>query len=308
MYCQLHLSDFPQITQFYSVTRNTLWQINNKDHILLFINDGTCQITVNNETFILHAGDVFFIPKNYSYMRESINHTMCKMTYIHFSLPQAPEYLDLAALKLRIARLKEHLDNEILSDAPLIPNQNNIFLKNHFTVGTSSFNFDQLRHIRLYSVSRQIMCGIQSSIALCDILCDLSQRTIEAVSSDTLVSSNDSIPAPLKKAIRYIRTNYAQKITLDALASHCNISKQQMIRYFNTFFHTTPNAYISEYRISHAKELLHTQPHLTIKEISDELGYNDQHYFTKVFTRLTGESPTQYRKRVYAYLATHKET
>ena len=307
MFYQIHLNAFPQITQFYSVTRNTLWQINNRDHILLFIHDGSCRITVNNETYELHPGDVFFIPKNYSYLRQSFNERMCTMTYVHFSLSEIGEYLDRELLRTRISNVKDFLDTEILNDAPLIPNQHFIFLQSHFTPGTNSSLFTQLQNIRLYSASRQIMCGIQSSVALCSILCLLSQMTIEEVSSNVLVGSHDAVPAPLKKAIRYIRTHYTEKISLASLASHCNVSKQQLIRYFNNTFHTTPNAYISEYRISHAKELLHTQPHLTIKEISDELGYSDQHYFSKVFTRITGESPTQYRGRIYLYLSTHNE-
>lgn len=145
------------------------------------------------------------------------------------------------------------------------------------------------------------MCGLQSSINLCAILASLSQHTIECITNNVITKNPEKIPPNLKKAIRYIRSHYTEKISLNELAFQCNVSKQQLIRYFKDAFHVTPAAYITNYKISRAKELLFNQPQLSIGEISDELGFDNQHYFSRVFMKETGETPSHYRYRTVHY-------
>lgn len=301
MYYFYELDIFPLIKKNYSVTRNTVWQITDKDNILIFIIEGSCTISFGNKDYILNPGDVFFIPANHSYLRRSINNTMCTMYYIHFSFAHEVEQIDFDDLVKKISDAKTSLDNQILNGAPLLSHENKIYLQNKTSVKNYHELFKYLDDIQLFSTKRQLMCGLQSSNSLCSILSSLSQNTIDSVSTDVILKAPDKIPANLKKAIHYIRSHYTEKISLDELAVHCNVSKQQLIRYFHATFHCTPAAYITDYKISRAKELLFNQSHLTIKEISDELGFNNQHYFTKVFTKNTGETPSAYRHRTIYY-------
>ena len=57
----------------------------------------------------------------------------------------------------------------------------------------------------------------------------------------------------------------------------------------------TPKAYILSYRINCAKELFYREPNLSVKEVAYEMGFEDQHYFSRLFTRVTGQSPTAYK-------------
>ena len=301
MYYCFNLEKFPQIPHFYSVTRNTVWEITDHNNILIFIREGSCSINYENEDFILHPGDIFFIPANHAYTRRSINNQMCTMTYIHFSIINELEQLEPNEIVERISNSKAQIDNQILDGKFFPSNQNTIYLQNKYSLSNHEKIFKQLNDIFLMSIRRQLMCGLQSSIALCNILSALSQHTIEEVSTNAYVTSSNRVPDNLKRAIRYIRSNYTRKITLDDLASYCNVSKQQLIRYFKTAFHQTPIAYITEYKINHAKKLLFNQPQLTIGNISDELGYNNQYYFTRAFLKATGETPSHYRYRTVHY-------
>ncbi len=110
------------------------------------------------------------------------------------------------------------------------------------------------------------------------------------------------VPRNLKRVIEYIIANYSKPITLDDLACLCHVSKQQVIRYFKVSLHTTPIQYINNYRLSQAKELLFRQTHLTLKEIAAELGYENPHYFTRLFTSTYGETPSQHRTRIKNYV------
>lgn len=307
MYYLLKLDQFPTITQFYSVTRNTVWQIADADHILIVIREGRCTIEFDNETYLLKPGDIFFIPANHSYTRRSIDGTMCTMTYIHFSLPSTVQELFFSEMDRLLLDAKNTLDAQLISNDSVLSVQHNLYLKNHYSFSNPQTSTNFLKEIQLFSSKRQLMCGLQSSISLCSILSLMSQHTIETISTDTALHQPSKVPDNLKKAIRYIRSHYTERISLDDLAEHCSVSKQQLIRYFHATFHCTPIAYIIDYKISNAKNLLFNHPHLTIKEISDELGFNNQHYFTKVFQKVTGETPSHYRDRTLHYYEQHPE-
>lgn len=301
MFYLYKLTEFPNIHNVYSVTRNTVWQITDKDNILIFITDGECEISFENTVFHLHCGDAFFIPANHSYIRQPINGKMCTMIYVHFSFSSEFAEISVNELTKKISDIKHNLDTEILSGASKLSQSNEIFIQNKSTFKNYSQILELFKDIRIFSSHRQLMCGLQSTINVCNILTQISQNTIESLASDTTLKDEPRISPKLKEAIRYIVHHHAEKISLDTLETHCHVSKQQLIRYFKTAFNTTPVKYITDYKIARAKELLFNHPELTIKEISSELGFDNQHYFTKVFIRTTGESPTNYRYRTTHY-------
>lgn len=64
--------------------------------------------------------------------------------------------------------------------------------------------------------------------------------------------------------------------------------------YWKQCFHVNFSTYLNEYRIEKARALMQN-PRINIKDISIACGYSDPNYFTRVFKRLTGLTPTEYR-------------
>ena len=54
------------------------------------------------------------------------------------------------------------------------------------------------------------------------------------------------------------------------------------------------SAYLNEYRVNKARQLI-LDPRLSLKDIGAAVGYSDANYFTRVFKRLTGQTPSEYR-------------
>lgn len=152
--------------------------------------------------------------------------------------------------------------------------------------------FDKILHT---STNRHLMHNMTLSIYLCRIFLLLSRNTIDSLLTDDTIQNTDPVPKNLKRSVEYIIANYKKSITLDDLSRQCNVSKQQVIRYFKSALHTTPIQYINHYRLSKAKELLFRQPQLNIKEIAAEMGFENQHYFTRLFSSTYGETPSHYR-------------
>ncbi len=99
---------------------------------------------------------------------------------------------------------------------------------------------------------------------------------------------------PMEKIAEYIEKNYRSGIQLDKLARLASLSKSQLIRRFQTEFKTTPIAYLLDYRIRQAAEIL-KNTHKSIEETAFACGFNDCNYFIKQFKKRYGTSPGRYR-------------
>lgn len=95
--------------------------------------------------------------------------------------------------------------------------------------------------------------------------------------------------------LAFIHRNYAEKITLEQIASSAMISKRECLRCFQTAIGKPPVAYLLEYRIQKAEQLLRATG-LSVTEIAMQTGFSGSAYFAKMFRELRGISPGQYRK------------
>lgn len=299
MFYYFELTAYPRVYRNYRVTRNTVWGITEQEHLLIFIEEGSCQFSCDGKSRIVNKGDIVYIPENQPYVRKSINNTFCTMTYVHFRTTDTITATSEHSITPHVLEQKKLLDNYILSgDTRSISEQPSyVYLQTFLTNTFNESLQEQLDRIFSLSTKRQLTTNLQISIALCNILMQLSQKIIEHTISNTQFSDVPEISPKLKKAVSYIAMHYSEPITLETLSAHCNISKQQLIRYFNNAFHTTPINYITEFKLSRAKELLFYHPDISIKEIAEELGFDNQHYFSRVFTKKNGETPSQYRNR-----------
>lgn len=98
----------------------------------------------------------------------------------------------------------------------------------------------------------------------------------------------------IQKAVNYIRHHLDDVLDIGALAEKSFMSKDHFIRVFRQQVGFTPNAYIMQKKMERA-ELLLISSDTPIKQVSHNLGYDDQSYFTKLFRKHTGQTPQQYR-------------
>lgn len=94
---------------------------------------------------------------------------------------------------------------------------------------------------------------------------------------------------------KYIDKNYADEdLSLNVLASHVNFSPNHLSMVFSQQTGKTFIKYLTDFRMSKAKELLRCTRKRS-SEISLEVGYKDPHYFSYLFKKTQGMTPTQYR-------------
>jgi len=96
--------------------------------------------------------------------------------------------------------------------------------------------------------------------------------------------------------IKYVEDHYQEKIYIAELAKKCRISKHQFSRIFKREKGVTFREYLVNYRLDKARELLE-KSQLSVGDVSFAVGFFDHSYFTRMFKRYAGLSPSDYRLR-----------
>ena len=93
---------------------------------------------------------------------------------------------------------------------------------------------------------------------------------------------------------RYIREHYSTEISMQSVARAMNYSDAYFCKLFKQCFKVNFSAWLNEYRIDRAREMLQNT-RLSVREVSTACGYSDANYFARVFKRVTGKTPSEYR-------------
>jgi two-component system, response regulator YesN len=106
--------------------------------------------------------------------------------------------------------------------------------------------------------------------------------------------NNKSIKLVLRKAMDYIQEHYSEQVTLNEVSEHAYVSTYYISRVFKKELGKNYVDYLNEIRIEKAKELLGDIRYKTY-EIAEKVGIPDAHYFSKLFKKYEGVTPTEYK-------------
>ena len=99
-------------------------------------------------------------------------------------------------------------------------------------------------------------------------------------------------PRSVKTVRDYLKSHYAENISLSELASAANLSRFYLLRVFRNQMGVPPHEYQTQVRITQARKLLR-KGH-SILDTAFETGFFDQSHFSRNFKRITGRTPGQY--------------
>lgn len=137
------------------------------------------------------------------------------------------------------------------------------------------------------------------------ILCNrLEELLIYACRNDRAVHKSSRLLSPnpqggkLSEWVQsYIQTHFSEKLTLEQLAQVHNVSVTQLKRVFGTEVGGGVMAYLAAVRIREAKRLIR-EGNLSMSQIAEAVGFSGIHYFSTVFKKHTGMTPTEYARSV----------
>ncbi len=131
------------------------------------------------------------------------------------------------------------------------------------------------------------------------IICEKLMGLLALILQDCEQGENQRI-IPLKALVlvdikKYLDEHFREKITLEDLSALFFIDKYYLTRRFKQYYGITVNTYLQQAKITHAKHLLRFSSH-SIEAIAIECGIADANYFARLFKKIEGMSPGEFRK------------
>lgn len=136
----------------------------------------------------------------------------------------------------------------------------------------------------------------------------IASRTLECVLYIARVLASDALTEVTREstaesdrlviAKQYIEDNLGRSVSLSEVASYCYIGEKQLTRMFREEEGVTAGEYIRRRRCLRIEELL-TQSTLTLCEISEALGFQNEYYFNAYCKKYIGMSPGAYRRAIH---------
>lgn len=142
---------------------------------------------------------------------------------------------------------------------------------------------------------RQDIFAAISTAVRTEQLYPLLQRRLQTAVTDAYTSGGGT--PELATAIRqYIDDHYLSMNGLEAMADLFHFSSSYITRIFKKQYGLPPLRYLLRLRIEEAKRLIEENDDLNIADVSQAVGYEDQHYFSRIFKSTTGMTPSEYKK------------
>lgn len=120
------------------------------------------------------------------------------------------------------------------------------------------------------------------------------QSAYEDIFNDELsYQAPETIASTLKD---YLVQNYNTDVNLNLIANNMHYSPSYLTKVFQQQYDSTPSKFITSLRMQKASHLLLHNPELSIKQVGEAVGYNEQGYFSRIFKKQMGVSPFEYRR------------
>lgn len=266
------------------------------ESMLYIIKNGELYIQEDDRQYILRRGDIIFLSANH--MHVGFRKACCDYYYIHFKHSDIRAVEDKALsniissiILMRNSSLNSDNSNEYPNEVPscLLPKYY------HFANESSmGFMFNMLKDLvdeyaRKFEQYRD-MC----SLKLSELIIRISR---EYVSSEFEKLQPEFPKAFIRvhEVLRYINSEYDRKLTSKDIELKFNSNFDYLNRTFHKVTGNSIFTYLNQVRINKARELIETTQS-NFSDIACMVGINDPYYFSKVFKKYIGESPSQYFK------------
>lgn len=154
-----------------------------------------------------------------------------------------------------------------------------ISLFNNFKalIDTYKNTTDVCRIAKLTEIIIEMLIELRENYTLSETVCTIKKQSFDAV----------------KCTIKFIRTNYEKKISLDEIAKNAFMDKYMLSREFKKLTGQTVVQYINSYRCKKATECIVSG--CSVSEAARICGFTNMSFFTKTFERYMGKKPSKYK-------------
>ncbi|MFF2091412.1 helix-turn-helix domain-containing protein [Paenibacillus sp. NPDC058174] len=260
----------PTLVYIGKISGNPKWSFPSHQHKelseMVYIAEGEGVIKIDGQPYAVQQGDLLIY--NQGVLHEECSSPICPLTLYYCGVANP-----------NIEGICEH---------DLIPRNASPYIKTREYAGKISMIFASM-----HEESSQQERG--HSIVLQSLLVTLItwiQRLVQVDQTAVKDRDPDSLAVQIKE---YLDLNYLRHVQLKDIADHFHMNAYYLSHVFKHKYNDSPINYMLYRRMGEAKRLL-VNTEMKVAEIAGFLGYENANYFTILFTRTMGESPTQYKK------------
>lgn len=243
------------------------WKLNLHKHDyyqLIYFVKGQGEFLLDDEKYSIEDNSIFIINPGQEHGFESDSKNNIKTLDIKFLIYEK-----------EISQQMKELSSKRYTDIPEIKNL--------------------LESIRKEGVKKDPRYKEFSSVFLMEILLILIRYETQKITHEEVHRNKEIGKSTIvKDVIEYINNNYMNQLTLDCIAESLNYNKSYICQLFNSEMDYTPMQYIHKCRIKKACELILYSDY-SLKEIAEVIGFKTVHHFNRVFSRIKGIPPGQWR-------------
>jgi AraC-like DNA-binding protein len=255
------------------------------DFELLYVHQGEAATLIGNQRYRLPAGKLIFIPSGMYHQNEVVSSPDAKFLGIHFDFFDELDFQTDDGVIVNEGNIEaEKFGAEAIPEAPFAPLSANL-------VYTPSLLCVQLMEQLVHEfTSRSPGYTLICKALILNILA-LLLRTQTEQNPANLIVHNEHI---LALAVQ-IEAAPSEPWTNRLLAKRLNLNEDHMSKMFKKIIGMPPGEYIQTIRLREAKLLLR-ETNVPIMEVGRWVGYEDIHYFSRLFRKSQGISPREYRQ------------
>lgn len=250
-------------------------------HLLVYCTEGDFSMRVTDKTFPVRSGNILLIPAGTAY--RPLDSDGCTYYFVHFfaDCPSAPPK---KTAPVKIAEQPAE---------PGIKGYKYIYQQSADSIITVPLLTENRCSGQIYGIFERMAGLLPFNSAAENLLIDALMRELLIILSAEFVQ-RDYSNRNLRDMVNFIQVNYARPLTLSILAKTFYLSDSYVARVFRNELHCTVSEYLHSVRLGHARSLL-IGTDLSVADIAESIGYGSAYYFSRIFRKVHGTSPTAFR-------------
>lgn len=249
---------------------------------VLFISAGAFQLHWNGNAYKAEAPALFVFTPSSPHHIEQIS-PLLSCSYVEFRLQESEYIPNIDVIHAwNIAQTRQLLNQDGLDDITA-------------TLAAICESIEDNKPRKFGETFYRIMaCDIQKLLLQVDYYVSptISHKHLQPT---TLLHDKWSAQSYIYDLIRHMEDNYMQDITLDDLAKKSGYTPSYIIRLFKEMTDLTPLQYLYELRMNAATSYLQST-RMSVQDIAESIGFPNIHYFSRMFKKKFGESPTEWKR------------
>lgn len=241
---------------------HSMYRSQHKDELLIYCTGGEAQVTTGNQTLKVKEGDLLYLPAGEPHNYATCEHNPWTIHWVHFSGPLASYFRNYLGFGGQTRRITLGRQPRLLVD-----------FNGLLSVQDSGFQEQPLVHAS--NRLRQLLSAVPLT----------AQKT-------ELRHESELNLAALQEQMR---NHLHDRLDLDSLAATAGLSRYHFIARYKKLTGETPIQHYLHMKIERACYLLDTGE-LSISAVAEQLGYEDSYYFSRLFKKVMGVSPSSYRR------------